>query len=114
MHRDMKPANILLDDKMNIKVIDFGEAKQYGEEDPVDSPTGPDDQEVQGFKDALSNGKQMSRKGTFVGTLNYLAPEMIKENESGFGTDLWALGCILFKMLTGHVPFPGIKQDVVF
>jgi len=53
----------------------------------------------------------MSRKGTYVGTLNYLAPEMIKDSEANFGTDLWALGCILFKMLTGHVPFPGTKQD---
>jgi 3-phosphoinositide dependent protein kinase-1 len=46
-----------------------------------------------------------ARKGTFVGTINYLAPEMIEDSQAYLSTDLWALGCILYKMLTGVVPF---------
>jgi len=48
---------------------------------------------------------KLQRKGTFVGTINYLAPEMIQENTACMSTDLWALGCICYKMLTGVVPF---------
>jgi len=39
--------------------------------------------------------------------MNYMAPEVINEEEQGFGLDIWAAGCILFKMLAGVVPFPG-------
>jgi serine/threonine protein kinase len=42
--------------------------------------------------------QSFDRKGTFVGTVNYLAPEMIKECEASCASDLWALGCIIFKM----------------
>ena len=54
------------------------------------------------------------RRGTFVGTVNYLAPEMIKECESTLATDLWALGCMIFKMYTGRVPFPGMSEMACF
>ena len=54
------------------------------------------------------------RRGTFVGTVNYLAPEMIKDSVATCATDLWALGCIIFKMLTGKVPFPGMSETAVF
>ena len=47
-----------------------------------------------------------------VGTLNYRAPEIILDERQGFEVDLWALGCILFKMVTGKVPFPGIDASV--
>jgi 3-phosphoinositide dependent protein kinase-1 len=47
------------------------------------------------------------RRGTFVGTLNYVAPEMIQNNSAGMGTDIWSLGCIIYKLLTGSVPFTG-------
>lgn len=56
----------------------------------------------------------MERKGTFVGTVNYLAPEMIKECEASCASDLWALGCIIFKMYTGKVPFPGMSETACF
>ena len=49
-----------------------------------------------------------------VGTVNYMTPEMIQESEASCATDLWALGCILFKMYTGKVPFPGMNQASVF
>jgi serine/threonine protein kinase len=49
-----------------------------------------------------------------VGTVNYLAPEMIKNNMASMATDIWTLGCILFKMLTGSVPFTGTNTYKVF
>ena len=54
------------------------------------------------------------RRGTFVGTVNFLAPEMIQNQESFCASDLWALGCIIFKMYTGKVPFPGMSEAQVF
>ena len=48
-----------------------------------------------------------------VGTLNYLSPEMMKHQISVIESDLWALGCIIFKMTTGRVPFPGVDMITV-
>ena len=56
------------------------------------------------------NGGNNERRGTFVGTVNFIAPVMIKECESTLASDLWALGCIIFKMYTGKVPFPGMSE----
>ena len=53
-------------------------------------------------------GGVIDRRDTFVGTINYMAPETIDHSVSVMETDLWALGCIIFKMLTGRVPFPGM------
>ena len=61
------------------------------------------------FKDV-----EIERRGTLVGTLNYMAPEMLDQWHATLGTDLWALGCIIFKMATGKVPFPGVDQFKVF
>ncbi len=49
-----------------------------------------------------------------MGTINYLSPEMIKEQSCNLATDLWAFGVILFKMATGKVPFPGTQQATVY
>jgi 3-phosphoinositide dependent protein kinase-1 len=49
----------------------------------------------------FQNNAEFDRKGTFVGTVNFIAPEMIKECQSTCASDLWALGCIIFKMSTG-------------
>ena len=56
----------------------------------------------------------MERRGTLVGTMNYLAPEMIQSQQATVATDLWALGCIIFKMVTGSVPFTGTNNYTVF
>lgn len=55
-----------------------------------------------------------ARRGTLVGTANYCAPEMIKDQISCMGTDLWTLGCIIFKMRTGKVPFSGVANHVIW
>lgn len=56
----------------------------------------------------------MERRGTFVGTMNYLAPEMVINNSASMATDIWALGCIIFKLITGNVPFTGTIGPMVF
>lgn len=62
----------------------------------------------------LDDSSQMERKGTMVGTVNYMAPEMIKDNSASMATDIWCLGCIIFKILTGQVPFTGTQTYKVF
>ena len=103
---------MLLDRDYNIKFIDFGDAKKENEppfdDEEEEEEAGNDDfsQELmEEFKDEGSS----QRRGTFVGTVNYLAPEMAKDSESTCATDLWALGCIIFKMITGKAAFPGIN-----
>lgn len=59
-------------------------------------------------------GPMLQRRGTFVGTVNYQSPEVISEEEQGLPIDTWALGNILFKMLTGHVPFKGSFAPTVY
>lgn len=91
--RDLKPENILLDDKFHIKITDFGTARIMGE--PVEK-TEP--QEGQ---------RPTRRRNSFVGTAQFVAPEILQGKEPSFGTDLWSLGCIIFQMLTSKHLFTG-------
>ena len=88
----------------------MGDAKKVNEE--LIEEDQPEQQEEEGFMNY--SDKDMEHRGTFVGTVNYMAPEMIKECESTLATDLWALGCIIFKMYTGKVPFPGMSEMACF
>ena len=54
------------------------------------------------------------RRFTFVGTINYISPEVINEEDQTSAVDTWALGSILFKMFTGYVPFKGTNEMSVF
>ena len=78
VHRDVKPANILLDEDGHVYLSDFGITKPVGE-DPTDA--------------------------TGAGTLDYLAPEQIRGEQVDGRTDLYALACVLFECLTGTPPF---------
>ena len=104
MHRDMKTQNIMLDENYNIKIIDFGEAKKLSKDKSNDY----------GFNFKDVNNSEKERKDTFVGTVNYQAPEMITGEAQGFALDTWALGVILFKMLVGQVPFKGTNPKNVY
>lgn len=79
-HRDIKPENLLLDGNWHLKLTDFGTAKTINKD---------------------------NRGNSFVGTAEYVSPEVLSGNESGFPSDLWALGCILYKFFTGKSPFKG-------
>ena len=80
------------------------------EEEPKAAPhalqigVGHEEDEVP--EEEISKSK-IGRRGTLVGTVNYVAPEMITDNLASLATDLWAFGVILFKMATGKIPFPG-------
>ncbi len=99
IHRDLKPANIKVTSEGKIKVLDFGLAKAFaedqGEEKPQDSPT-------------LSAAA--TRQGYILGTAAYMSPEQARGKPVDRRTDIWAFGCVLYEMLTGQVAFQG--EDV--
>lgn len=85
IHRDVKPANVLLSGAEGAEhayITDFGVARNV----------------------ATESG--LTQTGRFVGTLDYVAPEQISGGAVDARADVYALGCLLFKLLTGEVPFP--------
>jgi len=93
MHRDLKPENILLDHNMHIKVADFGCSKILEQPDSVDNTS------------ILDENNPRQRTNSFVGTAQYVSPELLTEKTISPSSDLWALGCIVYQMIAGLPPF---------
>ena len=87
VHRDLKPENILITDLGHIKIADFGTA-------------------LLGESDADESG--------FDGTAEYVSPEVLGSKPATKACDLWALGCIVFQMLTGTTPFHEETEYLIF
>jgi predicted Ser/Thr protein kinase len=83
IHRDVKPANIFVGEGDRVTLTDFGIAK------------------------AAAEAEQLTRTGTLVGTPEYMSPEQAEGGIVDPRTDLYALGVVLYQMLTGQVPFKG-------
>ncbi|WVW80424.1 hypothetical protein I302_102405 [Kwoniella bestiolae CBS 10118] len=93
VHRDLKPENILLDDDMRIKITDFGSAKLMNkEEEPVDD----------------------AKKRSFVGSADFVSPEVLRNEPATAASDIWAFGCILYQFLAGKTPFRGATDYLTF
>ena len=84
VHRDIKPSNIMITSYGQTKVTDFGIARAMGDGDQT-----------------------MTQTGMVIGTASYLSPEQAQGNPVDARSDVYALGCVLYEMLTGAPPFKG-------
>lgn len=82
IHRDLKPQNIMITDDLEVKITDFGIALS-------------------------SNEADVTQTNTIMGSVHYLAPELARGNIATERSDIYALGIILYELLTGIVPFKG-------
>ena len=111
IHRDLKPENVLLDDQMHIKITDFGTAKLLP--DPRTSK-GVQQIEIPGVGISDSDDDEASRARSFVGTAEYVSPELLTDKNACKASDLWAFGCIIYQLLTGRPPFKAGNEYLTF
>jgi len=88
VHRDIKSSNIMITEKGQIKIMDFGLAK-------------------------VGAGIQLTKEHSTLGTAPYMSPEQIRGDEVDQRTDIWSFGVVIYEMLTGELPFKGDYEQAV-
>ena len=87
-HRDIKPANVMVDSKGRATIMDFGLAR-------------------------LAEASRLTKADQTLGTMPYMSPEQLQGAETDHRTDIWALGCVLYEMVSGARPFRGEYQQAL-
>ncbi|KAJ5467675.1 hypothetical protein N7475_005427 [Penicillium sp. IBT 31633x] len=107
IHRDLKPENVLLDSGMHVKITDFGTAKilKTPRADPNSNGILPLDS---------AELSQEERASSFVGTAEYVSPELLTDKNACKASDLWAFGCIIYQLLSGRPPFKAGNEYQTF
>ena len=93
VHRDFKSLNVMVTPEGQVKVLDFGLAKRLTGEELADATT------VQRHS--------LTEPGTLAGTLAYMAPEQLRGQPADARSDIWALGVVLYELVSGQRPFQG-------
>jgi len=93
VHRDVKPSNVMIDQRNEPIIMDFGLARQIDENDDA----------------------RLTRDGAILGSPAYMSPEQVegKADKLGPGSDIYSLGVILYELLTGHLPFQGSVAAII-
>ena len=95
VHRDLKSANIVVSAERRVKVLDFGLARHFMHDDDEDT------------------GLSLTDTDAMVGTAAYMSPERFRRQPAGPAADVWALGVVLYEMVTGRLPFSGASGIAV-
>ncbi|MBI2683252.1 MAG: protein kinase, partial [Acidobacteriales bacterium] len=104
VHRDIKPANIFVTERGQVRVMDFGLAKQMKRRGAHGSSA-----ETAAMTEGL-----LTEPGTAVGTVAYMSPEQARGEKLDVRSDLFSLGLVLYEMVTGQRPFQGETTAITF
>lgn len=104
IHRDLKPSNVLVGTFGETVVIDWGLAKEVGEQDARES--GSPEPRIDGTV-------TLTKSGDVVGTPAFMSPEQARGDTLDFQSDVYSLGAILYMLLTGHEPYRGASASTI-